>query len=104
MGFNWDKVCFASDYFEQLYHFAIELIHKGLAYIDDSSSEEIAIQKGSPTVAGIESKYRNRSVEENVLLFKKMRAGEFADGAKVLRAKIDMSHPNMHFRDPICIV
>ena len=101
LGFNWDKVCFASDYFEQLYHFAIELIHKGLAYIDDSSSEEIAIQKGSPTVAGIESKYRNRSVEENVLLFKKMRAGEFADGAKVLRAKIDMSHPNMHFRDPI---
>ena len=101
LGFNWDKVCFASDYFEQLYHFAIELIHKGLAYIDDSSSEEIAIQKGSPTIGGIESKYRNRSVEENVLLFKKMRAGEFADGAKVLRAKIDMSHPNMHFRDPI---
>ncbi|MCX8481311.1 MAG: glutamine--tRNA ligase/YqeY domain fusion protein, partial [Sediminibacterium sp.] len=101
LGFNWDKVCYASDYFEQLYQFAVALIKKGLAYIDDSTAEEIANQKGTPTIAGIESKYRNRSVEENVALFEKMRAGEFLDSTKVLRAKIDMAHPNMHFRDPI---
>ncbi len=101
LGFNWAKELYASDYFEQLYGFAVKLIQKGLAFVDDSSSEEIAIQKKSPSEPGIESPYRNRSVEENLELFANMRLGKYEDGAKVLRAKIDMSSPNMHLRDPI---
>lgn len=101
LGFQWGNELYASDYFEQLYRFAIRLIDKGLAYVDDSSSEEIANLKGSPTQPGKESAYRSRSIEENRQLFEAMRAGKFADGAKVLRAKIDMAHPNMHMRDPI---
>ncbi|MDL2312172.1 glutamine--tRNA ligase/YqeY domain fusion protein [Bacteroidales bacterium OttesenSCG-928-B11] len=101
LGFKWAGEFFASDYFEQLYHWAEMLITKGLAYVDDSTQEEISTQRGVPTKPGIESQYRNRSVEENLDLFRRMRAGEFPDGAKVLRAKIDMASPNMHMRDPI---
>jgi glutaminyl-tRNA synthetase len=101
LGFNPDKILYASDYFEQLYLFAVKLIEKGLAYVDDSSSEEIASQKGTPTEPGIDNKYRNRSVEENLLLFSEMKDGKYEDGKKVLRAKIDMASPNMHMRDPI---
>jgi len=101
LGFNWAEERYASDYFEQLYGFAIKLIEKGLAYVDDSTSEAIAQQKGTPTQAGTNSPFRDRSVAENMELFKAMRAGQFKDGEKVLRAKIDMAHPNMHMRDPI---
>ena len=101
LGFNWAEERYASDYFEQLYGFAIKLIEKGLAYVDDSTSEAIAQQKGTPTQAGTNSPFRDRSVAENLELFKAMRAGQFKDGEKVLRAKIDMAHPNMHMRDPI---
>ncbi|MHA8050543.1 glutamine--tRNA ligase/YqeY domain fusion protein [Aquirufa sp. ROCK-SH2] len=101
LGFKWAKELYTSDYFEQLYQFAIQLIEKSLAYVDDSSAEEIAAQKGTPTVPGVNSPYRTRSIEENLDLFARMRAGEFPDGAKVLRAKIDMSHSNMHLRDPL---
>ncbi len=101
LGFNWAKECYTSDYFEQLYQFAKELIKKGLAYVDDSTAEQIASQKGTPTQPGENSPFRNRSVVENIELFENMRAGKFADGAKVLRAKIDMAHPNMHLRDPL---
>ncbi len=101
LGFDWEEERFASDYFDTLYDFAIELIRKGLAYVDDSSSDEIAATKGSPTVPGIESPFRNRSVEENLSLFAEMKNGKYQDGEKVLRAKIDMSSPNMHMRDPI---
>lgn len=102
LGYQWDgEVLYASDYFQQLYEFATELIQKGLAYVDDSSQEEIAEQKGTPTVPGTESPFRNRSIEENFKLFEGMKNGDFADGSKVLRAKIDMSSPNMHFRDPV---
>ncbi len=102
LGFDWeDREYYASDYFERLYGFAIKLIEKGLAYVDDSDSDAIAEMRGTPTRPGIESDYRNRSVEENLILFAAMRAGEFADGEKVLRAKIDMSSPNMHLRDPV---
>ncbi len=101
LGFSWDKELYASDYFEQLYQFAITLIHKGLAYVDDSSSEEIAAQKGNPTTPGTPSLYSNRTVEENLQLFADMKDGKYKDGAKVLRAKIDMASPNMHMRDPI---
>lgn len=101
LGFNWAEERYASDYFEQLYGFAIQLIEKGLAYVDDSTSEAIAQQKGTPTQAGTNSPFRDRSVAENLELFKDMRAGHFKDGEKVLRAKIDMAHPNMHMRDPI---
>ena len=92
---------YASDYFEQLYDWAVELIRKGKAYVDDQSQEEIRLNRGTVTVPGKESPWRNRSVEENLDLFARMRAGEFADGEKVLRAKIDMAHPNMLLRDPI---
>ena len=92
---------YASDYFETLYEFAVKLIKKGLAYVDDLSSEEIASLKGTPTEAGKESVHRNRSVEENLNLFSRMKAGEFEDGSRTLRAKIDMASPNMHMRDPI---
>lgn len=101
LGFQWENELYASDYFEQLYGFALKLIAKGLAYVDDSSSEEIAAQKGTPTQAGKESPYRQRGAEENRQLFADMRAGKYPDGAKVLRAKIDMGHTNMHMRDPI---
>lgn len=101
LGFTWAEEKYASDYFEQLYGFAIKLIEKGLAYVDDSTSEAIALQKGTPTQAGTNSPFRDRSVAENMELFKAMRAGQFKDGEKVLRAKIDMAHPNMHMRDPI---
>ncbi len=102
LGYDWgDRLYYASDYFQKLYDFAIELIKKGLAYVDDQTSEQIAEQKGTPTKAGTESPYRNRSVEENLDLFERMNAGEFDEGARVLRAKIDMASSNMHFRDPI---
>jgi len=102
LGFDWeDRVFFASDYFGQLYEFAIQLIKKGKAYVDQSTAEEIADQKGSPTEPGKESPYRNRSVEENLRLFEKMKLGDFDEGACVLRAKIDLASPNMHMRDPV---
>ena len=101
LGFQWAEEHYASDYFEQLYDWAVELIRKGKAYVDDQSQEEIRLNRGTVTVPGKESPWRNRSVEENLDLFARMRAGEFADGEKVLRAKIDMSHPNMLLRDPI---
>lgn len=101
LGFQWGNELYASDYFDQLYQFAIKLINKGLAYVDDSSSEEIAAQKGTPSQPGKDNAYRTRNIAENVQLFEGMRAGKFPDGAKVLRAKIDMAHTNMHMRDPI---
>ncbi len=101
LGFNWVKECYASDYFDQLYAFALQLIDKGLAYVDDSTAEEIAQQKGTPTVPGTGNAYRNRSVEENRTLFEEMKAGKYKDGEKVLRAKIDLANPNMHMRDPL---
>ena len=101
LGFNWVKECYASDYFDQLYAFALELIDKGLAYVDDSTAEEIAQQKGTPTVPGTGNVFRNRSIEENRTLFEAMKAGQFKDGEKVLRAKIDLASPNMHMRDPL---
>ncbi len=102
LGFDWgDREYYASDYFPQLFDLAVRLIKEGKAYVDDQSSEEIAAQKGTPTQPGTESPYRNRSVEENLDLFMRMNAGEFDEGSRVLRAKIDMANPNMHFRDPI---
>ncbi|NPA43073.1 MAG: glutamine--tRNA ligase/YqeY domain fusion protein [Chlorobi bacterium] len=101
LGFQWDKELYASDYFEQLYEWAEDLIKRGLAYVDDQPQEVINAQRGTPDKPGIESPYRNRSVEENLDLFRRMRAGEFEEGSRVLRAKIDMSSPNMHLRDPI---
>ena len=101
LGFEWANVFYASDYFDQLYLWAVEMIKKGLAYVDDQSLEEIRKNRGTVTVPGTNSPYRNRSVEENLDLFERMKNGEFADGSKVLRAKIDMAHPNMQFRDPI---
>ena len=101
LGFHWGNIYYASDYFQQLWDFAIRLIEEGKAYIDEQSSEVIAQQKGTPTQPGIDSPYRNRPIEENLTLFQKMTDGEVEDGAMVLRAKIDMANPNMHFRDPI---
>jgi glutaminyl-tRNA synthetase len=101
LGFHWDNVYYASDYFEELFQFAVELIKKGLAYVDDSSAEEIASAKGTPTVPGIPGASRSRSVDENLELFRNMRAGKYRDGEKVLRAKVDLASPNMHMRDPI---
>ena len=101
LGFQWGNEYYASDYFPQLWDFAIELIKRGKAYIDEQSSEEIAAQKGTPTQPGVESPYRNRPVEESLELFNKMNSGEIGEGKMVLRAKIDMANPNMHFRDPI---
>ena len=101
LGFKWDNELYASDYFEQLYKFAETLISKGLAYVDDSSAETIALEKGTPTTPGVAGIYRARSIAENLELFRAMRAGKFNDGAKVLRAKIDMAAPNMHMRDPV---
>ncbi len=101
LGFQWDNECYASDYFQQLYDWAVEFIKKGKAYVDSQSSEEMAKQKGTPTQVGTNSPYRNRSVEENLDLFERMKNGEFPNGTHILRAKIDMSHNNMLMRDPI---
>ena len=101
LGYQWGNEYYASDYFQQLWDFAIELIKRGKAYIDEQSSEEIAAQKGTPTQPGTESPYRNRPIEESLDLFYKMNNGEIGEGKMVLRAKIDMANPNMHFRDPI---
>lgn len=101
LGFNWANEFYASDYFEQLYEFAKKLINKGLAYVDDSTSEEMAAMKGTPVEPGINSSYRNRSIEENMELFEQMKNGAFAEGTHVLRAKIDMASTNMLMRDPI---
>lgn len=101
LGFEWANELYASDYFEQLYEYAVALIKKELAYVDDSTAEEIAAQKGTPSQPGKDSPYRSRSVEENLQLFAEMRAGKYTDGEKVLRAKIDMASPNMHMRDPL---
>ena len=101
LGFEWENERYASDYFEQLYGFAETLIQKGLAYVDDSTAEQIAAQKGTPAEPGQNSPFRDRTIAENLDLFRQMRAGAFADGARVLRAKMDMASPNMHFRDPV---
>jgi len=102
LGYKWNgEARYASDYFEQLYDFAVALIQKGLAYVDDQSAEQISAGRTNPSTPGIESPYRNRSVEENLDLFKRMRDGEFDEGSCVVRAKVDMTSPNMHMRDPI---
>lgn len=101
LGFQWDKEKYASDYFDQLCEWAEDLIQKGLAYVDDQTQEEISKGRGTVDKPGVESPYRNRSVEENLRLFREMRDGKYADGEKVLRAKIDMASPNMMFRDPL---
>jgi len=101
LGFTWDNELYASDYFEQLYAFAVALIGKGLAYVDDSTAEEIAATKGSTTTPGTDSPYRNRSIAENLELFQAMRDGKYKDGEKTLRARVDMAHPNLLLRDPL---
>ncbi len=101
LGFSWASELYASDYFDQLHEFAIQLINKGLAYVDDSDPEEIASLKGTPTEPGKDSPYRTRSIEDNLLLFSGMKEGKYRDGEKVLRAKVDMAANNMHMRDPI---
>ena len=101
LGFQWKNELYASDYFDSLYKFAVKLIKDGFAYVDDSTSEEIAALKGTPTEPGSDSAYRNRPVEESLDLFEKMKNGEFPDGSRTLRAKIDMKHPNMLMRDPV---
>ena len=101
LGFKWDKECYASDYFQQLFEWSILLIEKGLAYIDSQTSEQIANQKGAPTLPGINSPFRNRTIDENKRLFLKMKEGNYQEGEHVLRAKIDMTSPNMLMRDPI---
>ncbi len=101
LGFKWDKLLFASDYFDVMYQCAVTLIQKGLAYVSDETAEEIRLRRGTLTQAGEESPFRNRSVEENLRLFAEMKAGKYADGEKVLRAKIDMASPNINMRDPV---
>lgn len=101
LGFEWEKELYASDYFEQLYAFAVKMIEKGLAYVEDASADEIAAAKGTPTVPGTPTPARSRSVAENLDLFERMRKGEFKDGEKTLRAKADLASPNMHMRDPL---
>ena len=101
LGFEWKNEHYASDYFDTIYEYALKLINKGLAYVDDSSSDEMAAMKGTPTESGSNSKYRERTAEENLDLFTRMKAGEFPDGSRTLRAKIDMAHINMLMRDPI---
>ncbi|WP_298492646.1 glutamine--tRNA ligase/YqeY domain fusion protein [uncultured Algibacter sp.] len=101
LGYKWDKELFSSDYFQQLYDWAVYLIKEGKAYVDSQSSEAMAEQKGTPTQPGVDGPYRNRSVAENLDLFERMKAGEFEEGEHILRAKIDMQHPNMLMRDPI---
>jgi glutaminyl-tRNA synthetase len=101
LGFDWEKLCYASDYFGQLYEWAIQLIKAGKAYVDDLTADEIRQHRGTLTEPGTDSPYRNRSVEENLDLFVRMKQGEFSDGSRVLRAKIDMSSPNVNMRDPV---
>jgi glutaminyl-tRNA synthetase len=101
LGFTWKHELYASDYFDTLYGYAVQLIEKGLAYVDDSTSEEMAALKGTPTEPGRNSSYRSRSIAENMELFEQMKNGAFADGSRTLRAKIDMAHTNMLMRDPI---
>ncbi len=101
LGFKWGNIYYASDYFQKLWDFAVWMIENGKAYIDEQTSEQIAEQKGTPTQAGVESPYRNRPVEESLELFNKMNTPEAVEGSMVLRAKLDMANPNMHFRDPI---
>lgn len=101
LGYKWDKECYASDYFQDLYDWAITFIKNGKAYVDSQTSEEMAKQKGTPTTPGTDSPYRNRSVDENLALFERMKSGEFVEGTHILRAKIDMTHTNMLMRDPI---
>ncbi|WP_316810592.1 glutamine--tRNA ligase/YqeY domain fusion protein [Pedobacter heparinus] len=101
LGFDWKNIHYTSDYFDTLYDYAVQLIHKGLAYVDDSTADEIATQKGTPTEPGKDSPYRSRSTEENLELFSRMKNGDFEDGTCTLRAKIDMASPNMIMRDPI---
>src|SRR5690606_23941350 len=101
LGYQWAEELYTSDYFDTLYGYAVKLIKKGLAYVDDSTPEQIAASKGTPTEAGTPTPYRSRSVEENLQLFEEMRAGKHPDGSKVLRAKIDLASPNMHMRDPL---
>ena len=99
LGFKWGNIYYASDYFQQLYDLAIEFIKQGKAYIDEQTAEQIAEQKGTPTEPGVASPYRDRPIDENLRLFQAMQNGEIEDGKMVLRAKIDMANPNMHFRD-----
>ncbi|MFZ1453503.1 MAG: glutamine--tRNA ligase, partial [Ferruginibacter sp.] len=101
LGFTWAEELYTSDYFDTLYNYAVDLINKGLAYVDDSSAEEIAAMKGTPTEPGKDNQFRSRTIEENLALFTDMKAGKYKDGEKVLRAKIDMQHTNMLMRDPI---
>lgn len=101
LGFNWASEHYASDYFDQLYDWAVELIKKGLAYVDDQTQDEIKLNRGTVQTPGKDSPYRNRTVEENLKIFQEMKDGKYADGEKILRAKIDMAHSNMHMRDPI---
>ena len=101
LGYEWDTECYASDYFQQLYDWAVELIKQGKAYVDSQSSEDMASQKGTPTEPGKDSPFRNRSVEENLKLFEGMKNGEFKEGQHVLRAKINMASTNMLMRDPV---
>jgi len=101
LGIEWVKVTYASDYFELLYDWAVKLIEKGLAYVDDQTPEELSTNRGTFTEPGIDSPYRNRSIEENLDLFEKMKNGDYPDGSRVLRAKIDMKHPNLNMRDPV---
>jgi len=101
LGFQWDRLCYASDYFGQLYEWALQLIKAGMAYVDDLTADEIRQHRGTLTEPGTDSPYRTRSIEENLDLFTRMKAGEFPDGARVLRAKIDMASPNLNLRDPV---
>lgn len=101
LGFEWDKLFYASDYFGQLYDWAVQLIQQGKAYVDEQTPDEISRQRTNPTEPGIESPFRNRPVAENLAMFERMKNGEFENGSMVLRAKIDMNSPNMHMRDPI---
>ena len=102
LGFDWeDRLFYASDYFEQMYEYAVQLIKKGKAYVCDLTAEQIREYRGTLTEPGKDSPYRNRSIEENLELFERMKAGEFPDGSCTLRAKIDMSHPNLNMRDPV---
>ena len=101
LGYTWDKELYASDYFDQLYEYAVNLIQSGNAYVDDSTSEEIAQMTGTPTVPGVDSPYKSRTPAENLQLFEEMRAGKWPEGSKVLRANVDMKSPNMLLRDPI---
>ncbi|HKK66868.1 MAG TPA: glutamate--tRNA ligase family protein, partial [Bacteroidales bacterium] len=101
LGFEWDKLCYASDYFDQLYDWAVMLIKAGNAYVDEQSGDEISRQRTTPKEPGIKSPYRDRPVEESLRLFEGMKNGEYDEGSMVLRAKIDMDSPNMHMRDPV---